>query len=121
MRLFDRRTGFATDRSWRLKRGKGQKIYFKATTLRPGQPRLWVTFLENSAPCVRVQLGHLSHRAAKSGVASERGSRCALSHSKSFETLKGIPFSREHIRRLEAVGKFPKRVRWLRGAMTMAT
>ncbi len=24
---------------------------------------------------------------------------------------KGIPFSREHIRRLEAVGKFPKRIR----------
>ena len=30
---------------------------------------------------------------------------------KELKTLKGIPFSREHIRRLEADGKFPKRVR----------
>ena len=30
---------------------------------------------------------------------------------KELKPLKGIPFSREHIRRLEANGKFPKRVR----------
>ena len=30
---------------------------------------------------------------------------------KELKSVKGIPFSREHIRRLEADGKFPKRVR----------
>lgn len=30
---------------------------------------------------------------------------------KELKTTKGIPFSREHLRRLEADGKFPKRVR----------
>ena len=30
---------------------------------------------------------------------------------KELKTVKGIPFSREHIRRLEAGGKFPRRVR----------
>ena len=30
---------------------------------------------------------------------------------KDLKTLKGIPFSREHLRRLEAAGKFPKRIR----------
>ena len=30
---------------------------------------------------------------------------------KDLKGLKGIPFSREHLRRLEAIGKFPKRVR----------
>jgi predicted DNA-binding transcriptional regulator AlpA len=34
---------------------------------------------------------------------------------KDLKTLKGIPFSREHLRRLEAVGKFPKRVRLTEG------
>ena len=29
---------------------------------------------------------------------------------KELKTVKGIPFSREHIRRLEADGKFPERV-----------
>ena len=29
--------------------------------------------------------------------------------------MKGIPFSREHLRRLEAAGKFPKRVRLAEG------
>lgn len=34
---------------------------------------------------------------------------------KELKPLKGIPFSREHLRRLEAVGKFPKRVRLAEG------
>ena len=34
---------------------------------------------------------------------------------KDLRPLKGIPFSREHLRRLEAVGKFPKRVRLTEG------
>lgn len=34
---------------------------------------------------------------------------------KELKPLKGIPFSREHLRRLEAEGKFPKRVRLAEG------
>jgi predicted DNA-binding transcriptional regulator AlpA len=34
---------------------------------------------------------------------------------KELKPLKGIPFSREHLRRLEADGKFPKRVRLAEG------
>jgi prophage regulatory protein len=34
---------------------------------------------------------------------------------KELKALKGIPFSREHLRRLEAAGKFPKRVRLAEG------
>lgn len=34
---------------------------------------------------------------------------------KDLRPLKGIPFSREHLRRLEADGKFPKRVRLAEG------
>jgi predicted DNA-binding transcriptional regulator AlpA len=34
---------------------------------------------------------------------------------KDLKTLKGIPFSREHLRRLEASGRFPKRVRLTEG------
>ena len=34
---------------------------------------------------------------------------------KELKVLKGIPFSREHLRRLEAAGKFPKRVRLAEG------
>lgn len=34
---------------------------------------------------------------------------------KELRPLKGIPFSREHLRRLEADGKFPKRVRLAEG------
>jgi prophage regulatory protein len=34
---------------------------------------------------------------------------------KDLKPLKGIPFSREHLRRLEALGKFPKRVRLTEG------
>jgi prophage regulatory protein len=34
---------------------------------------------------------------------------------KDLKPLKGIPFSREHLRRLEAAGKFPKRIRLTEG------
>ena len=34
---------------------------------------------------------------------------------KELKPLKGIPFSREHLRRLEAAGKFPKRIRIAEG------
>jgi prophage regulatory protein len=34
---------------------------------------------------------------------------------KELRPLKGIPFSREHLRRLESEGKFPKRVRLAEG------
>jgi prophage regulatory protein len=34
---------------------------------------------------------------------------------KELRALKGIPFSREHLRRLEADGKFPKRIRLAEG------
>ncbi len=40
---------------------------------------------------------------------------------KELKTLKGIPFSREHIRRLEADGKFPSESGWLLGVTTTAT
>ena len=40
---------------------------------------------------------------------------------KDFKAQKGIPFSREHLRRLEAGGRFPKRVRLPRGATTTDT
>ena len=34
---------------------------------------------------------------------------------KELKPMKGIPFSREHLRRLEAASKFPKRVRLAEG------
>jgi prophage regulatory protein len=34
---------------------------------------------------------------------------------KDLKPLKGIPFSREHLRRLEAAGRFPKRIRLTEG------
>ena len=34
---------------------------------------------------------------------------------KDLQAQKGIPFSREHLRRLEAGGRFPKRVRLTEG------
>jgi prophage regulatory protein len=34
---------------------------------------------------------------------------------KDLKALKGIPFSREHLRRLEAAGKLPKRIRLTEG------
>ena len=39
---------------------------------------------------------------------------------KELKPLKGIPFSREHLRRLEARGKFPKRVRLAEGGVHYA-
>ena len=39
---------------------------------------------------------------------------------KELRPLKGIPFSREHLRRLEAKGKFPKRVRLADGGTNYA-
>ena len=40
---------------------------------------------------------------------------------KELKTLKGIPFSREHIRRLEVGGKSPNKSVWLLGVTATVT
>ena len=50
-----------------------------------------------------------------SGVTQERQSRILLYHE--LKSLKGIPYSRVHVRRLEKAGEFPRRIQISRGRM----